>query len=410
LVALGHQVDVVCARPPGTPAQESVAGVEVHRVRDPLSRSPVHGAAEQKRRSGLLRRLVRWLYGQTWRRLYWPDYACGWYFPAVRKAAALIERRRHEVMVSVSHPFTGHLVGLALKRRFPQIRWLADMGDPFCLAEDPAPNNAYLYRRLNRTADQTVMRGAEAISVTTGGTRDAYARLIPECAQKIGVIPPLLSLPPVPSVAPTCGEHSPLKLVYAGTLYRNLRSPAALLALFERLVARLPPVRLELHFFGSVNDCAGMLRTCQARNEGGIFVHGLVVRDRVGEAMQGADVLVSLGNRSPIQLPSKVIEYAGMGKPILNLVTIEDDSSVELLASHPAALTLHLPGDTIDDRQVVKAAAFLAHPPRMRPEELSQWLAPFTPGRVCQSYLYLLSPTAVSPAAPHGANRHGQRQ
>lgn len=398
LAAMGHEVDVVSARPAASPAEELSERLQVHRVLDPVSRLVTRYSGKGRAfggRPNMLHRFLRWLHRHTWRRLYWPDYACAWYFPAVRKASALIERRRHEVMVSVSHPFTGHLVGLALKRRFPQIRWLADVGDPFCLADDLTPNNVHLYRRLNRIADQAVMRGAEAISVTTTGTRDAYARLTPECAHKISVIPPLLSLLPVTSVAPSREAHSPLKLVYAGTLYSNLRSPAPLLALFERLVKRLPDVRLELHFFGSVNDCGEMLRTFQARNEGAIFVHGLVARDKVKEAMQGADVLVNLGNRSCLQLPSKVIEYAAMGKPILNLVSIEDDSSVELLASYEAALTLYMPGDTVDERHVIKAATFLSAPPRMRPEDLSQWLAPFTPEQVCRSYLRLLSPTAL---------------
>ena len=405
LAASGHQVDVVCARPLGAPAQESMTGVEVHRVRDLLSRSSVGGIAGQKRRLGFLRRWVRWIYNQTWRRLYWPDYACAWYFPAVRRASALLAERKHDWIISVSHPFTGHLIGLALKRRNPKVPWLVDIGDPFCLMDDPAPNNITLYRHLSQRADRAVLRAAEVISVTTAGTRAAYARFFPRSAVKIHVIPPMLSLP-TGAIADTARRDVPaaLRLVYVGTLYRRLRSPAPLLSLFERLVAALPDMPLELHFLGNVNDSAELFRPYAHWLDSRLFVQGLVSRARAQQMMQDAHVLVNLGNRSATQLPSKVIEYVAMGKPILNLVTIPDDSSVGILASYPAALTLHVDG-TMSESEVHKVEKFIANPPVVTAEAIQEWLMPYTEQSVFKNYLRLLLTNTVAaqddlPACP----------
>ena len=396
LATSGHQVDVVCARPPGTPAQESMEGVEVHRVRDPLSRSPVGGVAEPKRRPGLLRRLLRWVYGQTWRRLYWPDYACAWYFSAVRRASTLLVEHKHDWIISVSHPFTGHLVGLALKRRNPKVPWLVDIGDPFCLMDDPAPNNIAFYRRLSQRVDRAVLRGAEVVSVTTSGTRDAYAHLFPESAAKIHVIPPMLSLPGrVAADTARQDAAGPLRLVYVGTLYRRLRSPAPLLSLFERLVAVLPDVPLELHFLGNVNDSAELFQPYEHWLGSRLFVHGLVSRECAQQTMQDAHVLINLGNYSATQLPSKVIEYVAMGKPILNLITIRDDSSVGVLASYPAALTLHMDGAAMSEAEVRKVAKFIAGPPVVMAEAIRDWLMPYTEQSVSQDYLRLLLPNSA---------------
>lgn len=388
LVVSGHQVDVVCARPPGTPALETVAGVEVHRVRDPLSRAQLGGSAGQERRTGLVRRWVRWLYGQTWRRLYWPDYACAWYFPAVRRVSALYADRKYDRLVSVSHPFTGHLVGLALKRRHPELPWLTDVGDPFCLMKDPAPNNAALYRRLSRRFDRAVLREANVVSVTTAGTRDAYARLFPESADKIHIIPPLLSLPAGETANTVTLSNEPLRLVYVGTLYRRLRSPVPLLSLFERLVVVLPDVSLELHFFGNVNDSAELFRPYEHRLGSRLVVHGVVSRERAQQAMQAAHMLVNLGNRSATQLPSKVIEYVAMGKPILNLVTIREDSSVGILASYPAALTLYV--DEAGPPEIDKVARFVSDPPKIGAGAIRDWLRPYTEQSISRDYLRLL--------------------
>jgi hypothetical protein len=394
--ALGHKVDIVCARSPGTPAQESAAGVEVHRVRDPLSRSPVGGAAGLKRRSGLLYRFVRWLYRHTWRRLYWPDYACGWYFPAVRRASTLLAEHRHDWIVSVSHPFTGHLVGLALKRRSPKVRWLVDVGDPFCLMDEPAPNNAALYQRLSLRADRAVLHEAEVVSVTTSGTRDAYARIFPESAAKIHIIPPMLSLPTGAVPGTVRLDAGPLRLVYVGTLYRTLRSPAPLLSLFENLIAALPDTCLELHFLGYMNDCADLFRPYEHWLGSRIFVHGVVSRERAQQTMEAAHILVNLGNRSATQLPSKVIEYVAMGKPILNLVTIRDDNSIGILASYPAALTLHVDGAAMSEVEVQKIAKFVANPPEVMAKTIRDWLTPYTGQSVSQDYLRLLLSDTVA--------------
>lgn len=397
LVGVGFAVDVVCARPPGTTTRESMQGMEIHRVRDPLSRSQLDGVpAGPMQRPGLWRQVLRWLYRQTWRRLYWPDYACAWYLPAVRQALKLLSEHSYDWMISVSHPFTGHLVGLTLKRSHPALAWLVDIGDPFCLMDDPAPNNTALYRWLSRRVDRAVLQRAEVVSVTTSGTRHAYAQLFPESAVKIQVIPPLLSLPVLEIPETDQSTAGPLRLVYVGTLYRRLRSPVTLLHLFERLVSARPDLALELHFIGNVNDSMEQFRQYQHWLGSRIFIHGMVSRERAQEAMRTAHLLVNLGNRSPTQLPSKVIEYVAMGKPILNLVTIRDDSSVGILASYPAALTLYMDGVTPSEVEIDEIVRFVADPPRVGAEAIRNWLRPYTEQSVSQDYIRLLRPATTS--------------
>lgn len=386
----GHKVDVVCARPPGSPAHEFVAGVEVHRVRDPLIRRPAIHSVGQTRRAPLWYRFARWMYGYTWRRLYWPDSACGWYFPAVRLASTLLTNNKYDWFISVSHPFTGHLVGLTLKRRNPKLRWLVDIGDPFCLMDDPSPNNAVLYRKLNLRVDQAVLREADVVSVTTSGTRDAYVKIFPETATKTYIVPPMLSLPATISSESFRRDRGSLRLVYVGTLYRTLRSPAPLLKLFERLVNMLPNAHLELHFLGNVHDCAELFNPYKHLVGTSIFVHGVVSRERAQEHMDAAHVLINLGNRSSTQLPSKVIEYVAMGKPILNLVTVKNDSSAAILATYPAALTVYMDSSAISDVEVQRIADFVAEPPEVKSKTIRDWLVPYTEQSVSQEYQRLL--------------------
>src|SRR5262249_10931542 len=153
-------VEVIAAAKQGDPRREERNGVVVHRVggiterlRSAVGRAshretaPASSAAPT--RPGLLPRLARALYGATVKQLLWPDYAFDWYPAARRAALALAASGRFDRLVSVSHPFTPHLVGLTVKHRQPRLRWLVDIGDPFSLLDEIPLNNPRLYRGLN---------------------------------------------------------------------------------------------------------------------------------------------------------------------------------------------------------------------------------------------------------------------
>ena len=286
-----------------------------------------------------LRSFVRKMVRAVWRALYWPDYACGWVIPAVRAARQMCKKNDYDWIVSVSHPFSGHVVGMLTKAQAPQSKWFVDISDPYSMMKEPSPNNRLFYAWLSRVIEGRVIAGADAISVTTDSTLRLYEDEFLASIGKICVIPPLLSISGLdrPSTRQADGA---IRLVFVGTLYRKLRSPKYLLACVSALQATLPKLRLELHFYGAVNDCGDDLTSCPKALRSCLFVHGMVTRDKVVQAMKDSDVLVNIGNDSESQLASKVIEYMAIGKPILNLVSIARDASISALADYPSTLTI----------------------------------------------------------------------
>src|SRR5205807_2365935 len=108
------------------------------------------------------------------------------------------------------------------------------IGDPFSLFDEIPLNNVALYRRLNHRAENTVLEHSDAVAVTVERCRTDYVAAFPASAGKIAVIPPLLSLPTTIHAAPNFARGQ-THLVFIGTLYRGLRDPAYLLALFAAL-------------------------------------------------------------------------------------------------------------------------------------------------------------------------------
>jgi hypothetical protein len=392
----GHHVDVIAAWQPGLASNEQLEGVNVHRVNNILfslllNRAPASIAIAPSdappRPIWIFRFILRGL-RTLWRTFYWPDAAMLWYGPTLRKARALMHQRHYDALITVSPFFTSHLVGEQLHAG----HWLADYGDPFSFQDIEPHNNWLFYRRLNRAVERRIFRRVDVISVTTEPTGDIYAGQFPESAAKITVIPPLLSLPSVHGATPPADGR--IRLVFAGMLYPHTRRPDLLLKLFAALMQRPALARcLELHFIGEtglVSDAFTPYR--HFIDQGSIVLHGVLPREQVHEHTQRASILVNIGNRTPYQLPSKVIEYAATGKPVLNLTQIVNDSSSCVYATYPAALNLHVSDEASFDHQLETLAAWIEHlPPPVDPDYLREWLARFQLDEIAAAYERLIS-------------------
>jgi glycosyltransferase involved in cell wall biosynthesis len=401
----GRDVRIVCARSPDRPAFETVKGVRVHRVGPAWMESlrgaaqPAGGRAESDR--GAIRRMATAAARAIWHAVYWPDTSCTWYFAARAKARELIAAGAPQALVTVSPTFTAVAAGRSLARDPGRgFHWLIDLGDPFSFSDEAPPNNFRLYGRLNTRFERGCFAGADSISVTTSETRDRYAALFPESAGKIAVIPPLVDLPETGGPAARPPRSDRRRLVFLGRLYPSIRRPDYLLSLFASLADAPGGERYELHFFGESWQCEADFAPHGRMLGRSLFVHGAVPRERALAEMRSADVLVNIGNDTRYQLPSKIVEYAMTGRPILNIVPNSDDSSAEFLKPYPAHLTLiaRPGGPTPED--LARLREFLERSTEEMPQAvLRAWLAPHTLPEISARYDALLSgtPRAADP-------------
>lgn len=371
----GHQVDVVAAWFPGAARKESLGGVNVFRVGGALferarmlfsqgtgNRVPRDAQSGHvgRRQDDALRRIAKRIHDHTWKLVYWPDYAVPWYFAARRQTRRCLAEKRYDAMITVSLPFSAHLAGYWVKRRYPALTWLVDVGDPFCFMDQTPPNNQMLYARLNVATERRIFSTADAISVTTEGTRDRYAAMFPESAARIVVIPPLLSRHASAAPGAVLPRDEKIRLVFIGTLYRAIRSPDFLLRLFARLRHEAFGERLELHFFGQIEDCERSFTPYETLLGQALVVHGRVPPAMARQAMREADILVNIGNATSYQLPSKLVEYVSAGKRILNIAMIPEDASTRFLREYPWALSLCRRDGEPDDAMYARLVEFVA--------------------------------------------------
>jgi hypothetical protein len=400
----GHHVDIVCSRPSDLDTVETINGVHVHRVggsivertkklmnpsrgrsagrseADPVPSNPTKGKS-------LPLEVAKKVHDCTWKRVYWPDYACLWYFPALKQATSLLEKRRYDAMISVSLPFTGHIVGLRAHKIQPEARWVVDAGDPFCYLEDTPTNNHFLYRKLNYSIERIIFRESHAIAVTTEPTLTTYAKLFPESADKIHVIPPLISHTQGDyNAKPLWQRKDKIRLLFVGTLYHGIRNPDFLLTLFRKILETELSDRIELHFVGRLHDSEKYFEPHRSFIGNRIFLHGHVDHATAYRAMKEADILINIGNNTQYQLPSKIVEYANAGKPILNLIKSEKDSSISFLRPHPSSLSIFEEAPSLSHEKFSEILEFIRNARSVDASFIDEWLSSFRVPAIAPSY------------------------
>jgi len=326
----------------------------IGKIRYKISReNPLQGEVDDAKLTtvknpALILKWIKGLYSFVIKKIQWPDFAWTWILNA-RKATLLhLEGNPDiDVIISVSHPFSSHVVGSIAKRKYPNIRWIMDIGDPFNFSVDTQPNNFLIYNKLNKFIERKYFSLSDFISVTTSETMSEYLKLFPENKEKIKVIPPVLSTEASNMFKTRKKQrqlnHKVLRLVYVGTLYSGIRNPQKMLNMLAD-VRTLLNINFEVHFFGPVNDV-----DISKLTNSYTFFHGGVSHAAALQCMLDGDILINIGNSTKFQLPSKLVEYVCTGNPVLNIISTIDDSSKAFLASYKMSKTIELSGEITND-------------------------------------------------------------
>ncbi len=340
LAARGHQVHLVCSKVQGEPMYEVRHGVHIYRhgLRSQPLPKPKSKNQEQPLQSSFVKLLVRFIYRKFLSGLAWPDSNFLWILAAIKKSKKILFEKKITHLISVSHPFSGHVVGYKLFKFKKDINWVADIGDPFSFLEFVTINNQLLYKQWNHHFEKKVIHLSQSQTVTTDLTKKEYLRKGFDCQNSMTVIPPLLRSF---EAARATNTKKIFRWVFVGTLYKKIRNPTYLLNLFEVISNTNIGLKHELHFYGETKMCADDLAPFQSLFGKSIFLHGLVPSDVAQEACVQASLLVNIGNKTSYQLPSKLVEYTYLGLPILNITSIAKDSSESFLEDYPFAININ---------------------------------------------------------------------
>lgn len=323
-VAQGHKVDVISGRLQGVTDRTIQDGVSVARVGffvRPIMHSsdPSHRAIRLQTRLKLfVANAIRPIY----RKLYWPDAWWHWWPYVVREVLGR-GHLSYDVVVSYSPCLGAHLAAAVLKMRanWDATTWIADYGDPFSTSTTMPPNNLALYGRFNKLVERRIARQADMLVFTNDSTATTYyqANVCPQ--SKLRVVPHLVDVQKVfagwlgesRSNASSSQTVRTIHLLYIGGFHRGIREPDLLFDLMRRLNQNADHEYI-LTIYGPANGFDLTAAGCPQ-----IHYKGMIARDKAMHLISKADILVNVDNMNCVMSPSKIVEYIGTGRPLLNL-------------------------------------------------------------------------------------------
>ncbi len=230
-------------------------------------------------------------------------------YPAVKLMfqvnRALRKERGHDTLISIAVPYPIHWgVLLARKPRHPIAPvWVADCGDPYTGFEKSFLYKAFYLRMLTRA----VFRKCSHITVPFDGAVQAYPE---KFRSKIKVIPQGFDLSN-PKLFKGKTSHPVPTFAYAGSFIPGRRDPRPFI---DDLIENGIDFKFVIYttqqgIFSKYSNIVGKK----------LFIHGFVDREELLFELSKMDFLINFHNRNEIQLPSKIIDYALTGRPILSL-------------------------------------------------------------------------------------------
>jgi glycosyltransferase involved in cell wall biosynthesis len=257
-----------------------------------------------------------------------PDEKWVWIGRASRAARRLASERRFDVMVSFGQPWSDHLVGLCV-RRATGLPWVAHFSDPW--TDSPYLHGLAWQRRIWRRMEADVVREADAIVFVNQQTADRVMRKYADAwRRKSHVVPHGFDgtdLVPAES-SPSSGDPR-LRLVYTGRFYDGIRTPESLLRALATL-ARRRPIGRELHVtFVGPPVAAHQRLAIRLGLDGVVEFSGRLSFVESAHASASADVLLVIDAPSgdSLFLPSKLVDYLPMRKPICGLTPVRGASA-----------------------------------------------------------------------------------
>ncbi|WP_353146700.1 glycosyl transferase family 1 [Chryseobacterium sp.] len=264
-------------------------------------------------------RLSIWVRGN----FFIPDARVFWVKPSIRFLEKYLKENKIDVIVTSGPPHSLHLIGLGLKNKLPDLKWIADFRDPWTeisyykhlkLTQSSDKKHRQLEADVFKNADITLATsytdaenfrksGANAVCITNGfDESDSGERQTGQSANS-----------PV--------HQGKFTLSYIGVL-EQLRNPENLWKVLNELVKEDAEfaARFSLKFVGRIDDkILTSIETSDLKNH--ILNLGYLSHGKAVEEMQSSDMLLITNfpnEASKGIIPGKIFEYLASGKQILS--------------------------------------------------------------------------------------------
>lgn len=245
-----------------------------------------------------------------------PDARVFWVKPSVEFLRKYLSENHIDTIITTGPPHSLHLIGLGLKKDFPNLKWIADFRDPWTeisyykhlkLTKWADQKHRKLEQKVFKTADITLAtsftdaenfkkKGVNAVCITNGFDENEIYQIVDN------------------------EQNTKFILSYVGVL-EQLRNPQILWQVLEEIIEENQKFAqdFELKLVGKVDEkILAQMGECLKKN---ILNLGYLSHDKALKEMQKSEVLLITNfnqESSKGIIPGKLFEYLAMQKKILS--------------------------------------------------------------------------------------------
>lgn len=278
------------------------------------------------------------------RPLFWMDDGLYWINRAYKKSIELFSENNYDCIISSSGTFSTQKIAMKIKAKFPHAKWISYVVDPYPI-NNPRIKNFHLYNSKRLT--EKAIKHADGIAILPNLIKEYRSNILKLYLNKCSCIDiPLLK--EIKVEQDFLKNNDIIDLVFIGSLSKDIRNPEYLLSLLKRIKMLNFKRKIRLIIYGGKQDCEEIINKYMGLLGENLIIHDFAPREVVINAMKKANILINIGNTSPYMVPSKIFEYMGTGLPIVNIESIDFDSSRPYLERYGLALCLKSDWDNMD--------------------------------------------------------------
>lgn len=265
-----------------------------------------------------------------------PDPRKGWNKYAVKKACELIKAEGINHIITTSPPHSTQLIGLRLKKKFPDIKWIADLRDPW--------TDIYYYKQFYPTVfskaidlkfEKSVLKNSDKIITVGTSLKVLFSSKVNGLEQKIEVI--TNGYDQTDFTEAQLFNPARFTLTYVGTLSDIYP--------IEGLIPALKTMHSSgkdflLRFVGTVSEKTRRMIEGEIPGKYLEFlpyaVHNEAIRFMTNSSL--LILIIPLHQSSKSIITGKIFEYLASGKPVLCLGPVDGDAA-EIISKCKAGRT-----------------------------------------------------------------------
>lgn len=278
------------------------------------------GFISENKKQGWKDKLSIWIRGN----FLIPDPRRFWINPSVRFLTGYLEKNPVDAIITTGPPHSMHMIGLGLKKNFPNLKWVADFRDPWTNIDFYKDLNlCWISDKIHHCQEKKIIQQADSIVVVSNGMKEEYELLNPK---QIVVISNGYDESDVQQNEPELDKK--FTISHIGTL-NAARNPKIVWKVLGEISRENPQCKIDLQIqlVGKVD-----FSVLEAIQESGLTGNLLKI-DYLSHAeaiakQQSSQVLMLLINQSVNAkgiLTGKFYEYLAVKRPVLAVGPVDGD-------------------------------------------------------------------------------------